>query len=425
MSKSTVVIVGAGFAGLTAAKTLSKNPKIDVLLFDRRNFHLFQPLLYQVAMAGLNPSDIAMPLRPMFRGKKNVRITLAEVKGIDFKNNEIIWDDNRTKYDYLILACGSKHSYFGNEKWEQYAPGLKNIEQALEIRRRVLLAFEQADKASDIAKTKSLLTFAIVGGGPTGVEIAGAIAEMLKKTFHLDYQTSKLAYAKVILVESGSRILSQFPESLSIKAKRDLEKLGVDVRVNALASQITAEGLSLGSDYVRCSTIIWAAGVVPSKLSHQIDVAKDRSGRILVNQDLSVPGFSNVFVLGDQAAFATENDQLLPGLAPVAVQQGAFVATVVEADRTGQLRPFFKYRDKGIMATIGRRRAVVYSNGLKLEGFIAWLAWALVHIIFLVSFKSRVLVLLNWILAYFTFGRSARIITHKTWKFFNGERIDI
>lgn len=424
-----VIIIGGGFAGVSAARALSNKKNIEVFLVDRRNHHLFQPLLYQVAMAGLNPSDIATPLRRIFTDAKNVQVIMSEVEELSLKDKKVLIHGDWMTFDYLIIACGSKHSYFGQNDWEEVAPGLKSIEQATEIRRRVLMAFEHAENEEDESKRKKHLTFAVVGGGPTGVELAGAIAEMSKQTLYKDYRHADLKKTRVVLIESGPRVLGAFPESLSRKAKEDLEGLGVEVVLNQRASDLSKHGLKVGHKYLETQTIIWAAGVKPSKLTEVLTADKSKDGRVLVKKDLSIEGHPEVFVLGDQAAFQISNDnnrpEYLPGLAPVAIQQGKFVGKMIVMENRGGRRGEFKYLDKGIMATIGRTKAVVSTGPFKLTGFIAWLIWVFIHIAYLIQVKNRVFVLLQWSWSYFSFGKGARLITHKSWRFYSGEKIPI
>ena len=423
-----VVVIGGGFAGFSAVKVLGNQKGIDVTLIDRRNHHLFQPLLYQVAMAGLNPSEISIPLRSYFSKYKNVNILLAEVNQIHLENKKINFDNQWLNYDYLLIACGSKHFYFGNNEWEEYAPGLKTIEQATEIRRRILLAFELAEKERDEKKREQYLTFVIIGGGPTGVEMAGAIAEMARKTLYKDYKIANLKKTRVVLVEEGSKILSAFPEKLSNKAKSDLEDLGVEVFLNQRATDVSKQGVKVGEHFLCAHTIIWAAGVKPSQLTDSIDVKKSKDGRILVKNDLSIPNYPDVFVMGDQAAFVVSKNRektFLPALAPVAIQQGRFVAQLIKNEMSGKRRSSFQYVDKGIMVTIGRSKAVASLGLFQLTGMMAWLAWVFVHIVYLVRFKNKFFVLLQWIWAYFSFGQGARLIIHKTWKFYSGKKIPI
>ena len=428
MKNKRVLVIGGGFAGFSAVKILGNQKGIDVTLIDRKNHHLFQPLLYQVAMAGLNPSEISIPLRSYFSGYKNVTVLMAEVNQIDLENKKISFDNQYVDYDYLLIACGAKHFYFGNNEWEEYAPGLKTIEQATEIRRRILLAFELAEKERDEKKRGRYLTFVIVGGGPTGVEMAGAISEMARQTLYKDYKTANLKKTRVVLAEAGSRILGAFPKKLSDKAKSDLENIGVEVILNQRAGDLSKQGLKIGESFLYSHTIIWAAGIKPSRLTESINVEKSKDGRIFVNDDLSIPNHPNVFVIGDQAAFVVSKNKekkLLPALAPVAIQQGRFVAKLIRNEIKKKKRSSFRYIDKGITVAIGRSKAIVSSGPLQLTGFLAWLIWVFVHIFYLVRFKNKFFVLLHWIWAYFSFGKGARLIIHKTWKFYSGKKIPI
>jgi len=423
--KKKVIIVGAGFAGVSAALALSKNPNLEIKVIDRRNFHLFQPLLYQVALSGLSPAEIAVPLRSLFRKKPNVDVVLAEVNEIDSLGNRVFYDGKWMSAEYIILACGAKHSYFGNNSWEDVAPGLKNIEQALEIRRRILMTFEMADKEQDPQVQKEMLNFVVIGGGPTGVELAGAIAEIAKKTLVKEFSNVNLHHTEVILVEAGPRVLAAFPPALSARAKKDLEKLGVNVMLNARASDLSKRGVKVGDQFIPSRTLIWAAGVTPSRLTAQVQTELDKGGRAKVQADLSIPQNKNFFVLGDQASFVGKKGQILPGIAPVAIQEGKYMAKVIAADLAGKPRPVFEYFDKGIMATIGRSKAVVSIGSLQFSGLIAWITWVFVHVITLMMAKNRFFVFLQWVWAYFAVGRSARLITHKTWKIYGSENIDI
>lgn len=423
LKKKKVVIVGAGFGGITACKVLSRSTDLEIHLIDRRNYHLFQPLLYQVAMAGLNPSDIAIPIRKLFSSNKNVTISLAEVERVDVEKSRLFFDEEWTDFDYLILACGAKHFYFGNDDWEEVAPGLKNIEQATEIRRRILTAFEMAEKESDERLKKSFLTFVVVGGGPTGVELAGAIAEMASNTLIKDYKRADLSQTKVVLVESGPRLLSAFPEKLSLVAEQDLKKMGVEVLKNTLASDLEKNGLKVNNEWLSSRTILWAAGVKPSSLTDSVKAETDKQGRVVVEKDLSIKGAPNVFVIGDQAACLDEVKGVLPGIAPVAIQQGQFVGRLLLNELKGKPRYHFKYFDKGIMATIGRSKAIVSVGGLNIHGFLAWLMWVVVHILYLMRFKNKFFVFSQWAWSYFRFGRGARLIVHKTWRFYSGKKI--
>ena len=420
--KKKVVIVGGGFGGLAAARTLAKIDSLEILLIDRRNFHLFQPLLYQIAMAGLNPADISAPLRTVFCGIKNVKIIMAEVDKIDYQNKQIHFDNRSENYDYLILSCGVAHSYFGKNHWEEFAPGLKSLEQAIEIRKRILTAFELAEKTQDPIELQRCLNFVVVGGGPTGVELAGAIKEMASHTLKGDFRSADLTKTRVILVEAGPRILPSFPDVLSKKATQSLLKLGVEVRTDTRADELSHEGLKIGNEFIPTRTILWAAGVKASKLASQLPGEKDPQGKVFVNTQLSLVDFPEVFVIGDMAAFPSPKGETLPGIAPVAIQQEQFIHKIIRADLAGQKRPDFKYIDKGIMATIGRSKAVAHTFGLNFSGTLAWLAWVFIHIIYLVSFKNQFFVFLQWTWSYFTFGRGARLITYRSWRFYGSEK---
>lgn len=406
MSRPRVVIVGAGFAGLNAAKALSKAP-VDITIVDRRNFHLFQPLLYQVATAALNPSDIAYPIRSVFRSQENVEaILMAEVVDIDASSRSITLDDGSAlEYDYLMLATGAAHSYFGHDEWEDFAPGLKTVEDALTMRGRVLRAFEEAERDSLDAQRR--LTFLVVGAGPTGVELAGALVEIAVHSLGNEFDVIEPQRARVILVEGTDRVLPPYHESLSESARLQLEDLGVEVVTGALVEEIDSEGVALSNgDRIEAGTVLWAAGVQASSLGALLGSETDRSGRVLVDADLSVPGHREVMVLGDLAAV-----EGVPGVAPAAMQMGRHAARVVEADVAGKSRPAFRYRDKGTLATIGRARAVADLKGLRFGGFFAWLAWLAIHIFYLIGFRNRFFVLAGWAWHYLTFRRGARIIT--------------
>ena len=421
-----VIVIGGGFGGLSAVKQLVGQKDIDVCLIDRRNHHLFQPLLYQVAMAGLNPSEIAIPFRKLFSHHKNIEILMSEADKVDLNGKRVSFDGSWISFDYLVMACGSKHFYFGKDEWEDVAPGLKTIEQATEIRRRVFLAFELAEKEKDEERQKKFLTFVVVGGGPTGVELSGAIAEMAHHTLFKDYKNVDLKKTRVILVEADARILKAFPEKLSKQAKKDLEKLGVEVVLNQQATELSKRGLKLNGKFLETHTVIWAAGVKPSKLTEEIETDKSKDGRIIVKEDLSIPNYPSVFVIGDQAAFSSSGQEsYLSGLAPVAMQEGHFVGKLIRNEIEGGKRSSFKYIDKGIMATIGRSKAVVSFGAFQFSGFLAWLIWVFVHIAYLISFRNKIFVLLQWAWSYFRFGKGARLIVHKTWKFYSGEKIPI
>ena len=410
-----VVIVGGGFGGLCAAQKLAGVAGVQVTIIDRRNHHLFQPLLYQVATAGLSPAEIAYPIRTIFSGKRNVKVLLDRATAVDLGRRVLVTEDTEIPYDNLILACGARHSYFGHDEWEPYAPGLKSLEEATEIRRRVLTAFELAEKETDPDKQRKLLTFVVVGGGPTGVELAGALGEISRFTLAKDFRNIDPRRTRVILIEAGPRILVAFDESLSQRATSDLEALGVTVWTSTKVTRCDAEGVTLGNETVQAATILWAAGVAPSELNKSLGVPLDRQGRITVEQDNSLKHHPEVFIVGDQAHFE-QDGKPLPGLAPVAMQQGRHTARNLLRELKGKPREPFQYTDKGQMATIGRRRAIVEFGRFKFAGFFAWLAWLLVHILYLIGFKNRLEVMLNWGWNYFAFSRGARLIVGKDWR---------
>jgi len=405
-----LVIVGGGFGGLYAARALAGRP-VRVTLLDRRNHHLFQPLLYQVATAVLNPSDIAVPLRSILRGASNVTVFLANVERVDLAGRRVVLDRGEIAYDVLILAAGASHSYFGHDDWELLAPGLKTLEDALEIRRRVLLAYEAAERERDGAEQEALLTFVVVGGGPTGVELAGALGEISRQTITRDFRLIDPSRARIVLVEGAPRILTAFPESLSRAARDALQRIGVEVRTGVTVTRVTTDAVWLGGEQIRARTVLWAAGVAAAPLARTLGTPLDRSGRVLVEPDLSIPGHPEAFAIGDVCAFLHQTGAPLPGVAPVAIQQGRAVADNVLRRVGGQPTRPFRYRDKGSMATIGRAAAVAVVGRFKLSGLVAWLAWLLVHIMFLIGFRNRLLVLFEWAWAYVTWHRGARLIT--------------
>jgi NADH dehydrogenase FAD-containing subunit len=412
-TRPRVVIVGAGFGGLVAARALRKAP-VQVTVVDRRNYHLFQPLLYQVATAGLSPADIAAPIRGILRNQTNAEVLMARVTGVDRARREVKIDDSdrRIPYDYLILAAGARHAYFGHDEWEHMAPGLKKIEDATAIRHRILVAFEKAEASTDAEERRRLLTFVIVGGGPTGVEMAGAIAELARMTLVKDFRTIDPASARVILVEGEPRVLLAFPEDLSAKARRSLEKLGVEVLTNTPVELCDAGGVVSGGKRIEARTILWAAGVQAAPAAKWLQAGKDRAGRVKVNPDLSVPGAPDIFVIGDNATVMQTNGQHVPGVAPAAKQMGEYVARVIAARIAGQpVRAPFRYRNYGNFATIGRHAAVADFGWLKLSGYPAWLLWGAAHIYFLIGFRNRLAVMLDWLWAYVTFQRGVRLIT--------------
>jgi NADH:ubiquinone reductase (H+-translocating) len=412
---ANVVIVGSGFAGLEAAKALARHPDIHVTVIDRRNYHLFQPLLYQVATAGLNPADIAVPIRAQFEGAGNVEVHLGTVEHIDLAQRWVAGGDRRIAYDYLILATGSQHSYFGHPEWEDHAPGLKTIKQATEMRRRILGAFELAENELDEARRTAYLTFIIVGGGPTGVELAGAIADLRNTVLRKEFRRIDPARARVVLVEAGPRLLGQFSEKLAQGAARDLEKLGVEILTSVKVEQIDAGGVIASGRRILATTVLWAAGVQASGIARQTDLPVDRAGRVLVCPDLSVPGHPEVFAVGDLAHVELAPGQLAPGLAPAAIQEGQAAARNIVATLQGRPREPFHYRDKGMMATIGKHRAIAQTRRIRLNGYLAWLAWLVVHIFYLVGFRNRLAVFWQWVWSYLFSKRTSRLITTPGW----------
>jgi NADH dehydrogenase len=408
-----VVIIGAGFAGLSAAKALAGTP-FEVLVADRHNYHLFQPLLYQVATAGLSPADIASPIRGVLYRQANARVILANVSGVDLARKEVIAEGRRIGFDYLVVATGARHAYFGREDWADYAPGLKTIDDATYLRRRILLAFERAESEPDPAERRRLINFVIVGGGPTGVEMAGAVAELAKRALAADFRTIDPRSTRVLLVEGGPRLLPALAPALSEAARRSLEQLGVEVRIGRAVTDCDCSGVSLGEERIETRTIVWAAGVKASPAGEWLSAETDRVGRIKVAADLLLPGREDVFVIGDTAHVSGPDGKPLPGIAPVAKQQGRYVAGALRARAAGRTPPPFRYRDYGAMATIGRKRAVAEIGRLRLTGFPAWVLWCLAHIYFLVGFRNRAAVAMSWAWSYVTFGRGSRLITGLT-----------
>jgi NADH:ubiquinone reductase (H+-translocating) len=406
-----VVIVGSGFGGLEAAKKLGKAEGVRVTVIDRTNHHLFQPLLYEVATAALSPADIAAPIRAILSDFLNTEVILAEVKSVDVAAKTVNIGDREIAYDYLILATGARHSYFGHDEWEKLAPGLKSLEDAVEIRRRLLLAFEYAEKITDEAAKAAAMTFVVIGGGPTGVEMAGAIAEISRYTLEKDFRHIDPASARVILVEGDQRLLSSFPEDLSASAMKQLKQLGVEVRTGVHAKNLTEAGLEIGDEFIPCRVKIWAAGNTASFVGKTIGVPVDKAGRVIVNDDLTIPGHSEVQVIGDLANFAHQGDKPLPGVSPVAMQQGRHAARNILGMIDGRKPQRFRYWNKGSMATIGRNKAVADLNYVHLSGLPAWMVWLFIHIIFLVGFRNRIAVLIQWAWSYLTFNKGARLIT--------------
>src|SRR3954452_6472863 len=410
MNMPHVVIVGGGFGGLEAAKALECE-EVRVTVIDRTNYHLFQPLLYQVATAALSPADIAAPLRAVVSECRNVEVMLAEVQSVDVNARCVRCGDLNTQYDYLILATGSRHSYFGHDEYEKLAPGLKSLEDAVEIRRRILMAFEYAEKTSDENERKAAMTFVIIGGGPTGVEMAGAIAEIARYTLAKNFRHIDPSQARVILIEGAPCLLAAYPPDLSESARKQLLELGVEVRTNARATNVTGEGVDVDGDFIPCRVKIWAAGNVASFVGKTLSVPVDRVGRVIVNDDLTIPGHPEVQLIADLANFSHQTGAPLPGVSPVAMQQGRHAARNILRMIRGEKPKAFRYFDKGSMATIGRNKAVADLKFFHLSGRPAWLAWLFVHIIFLVGFRNRLLVLFQWAWAYLSFDKGARLIT--------------
>lgn len=409
-----VVVLGGGFAGLSAARALRSAP-VDVTIVDRRNHHLFQPLLYQVATAALNPGDIAYPIRSVLRNQPNARTLLARVDAIDLEARTLLLADGVLSFDYLLVATGATHSYFGKDEWEQWAPGLKTIEDALEVRRRVLSAFEAAERQSDPAQLPATLTFVVVGAGPTGVELAGSLSEIGRLTVAKDFRSFDPRRLRVVLVEGADRVLPPYSPKLSGKAKAQLEALGVEVRTGARVTHIDQTGVWLGEEHIAARTVLWAAGVQASPLAKALGAPLDRAGRVLVAPDLSVPGRGNVFVAGDLMALE-QDGKPVPGVAPAAIQSGRAAARNIAALVAGRPTRPFRYRDKGSLATIGRAKAVGSIAGVELCGFFAWWVWWVVHIAYLVGFRNRLAVMMGWAWQYFAFSRGARLITGRAWE---------
>lgn len=420
-----VVIVGAGFGGLRCAKALGDFP-VEVTVIDRSNHHLFQPLLYQVATATLSPADIASPIRSVLRDQANSEVLMAEVTGVDTRAKEVALVTpglteraHTVRYDYLVLATGARHAYFGHEAWEKFAPGLKSIPDATAIRQKILFAFEAAEMEPDAQKRAELLHFVLVGGGPTGVEMAGAIAELSGIALARDFRRINPRAARITLIEANRRILASFPELLSQRARADLEALGVEVRTEARVSDITEEGVWIGRELIRSHTVIWTAGVMASPAGQWIHAETDRVGRVKVLPDCSVPGHPEIFVIGDTAYLEGPDGKPLPGVAPVAMQQGSYVASAISQKMGGiAVPPPFRYRDKGSLATIGRKAAVADLGFIRLTGIVAWAAWLLVHIFYLIGFRNRVVVLMEWAWSYFYSQRGARLITTRLFSLF-------
>jgi NADH:ubiquinone reductase (H+-translocating) len=407
MAKPKVIIIGGGFGGINAAKSLS-NADVEIILIDRTNHHLFQPLLYQVATAALSPGNIAFPIRAILRKQKNATVIMGEVTAIEKENKCIVMrDGEHFNYDYLILAPGARHSYFGNDQWEPYAPGLKSLSDAINIRENVLLAFERAERnhlsPEEVAKE---LRFVIIGGGPTGVEMAGSIAEIAHKTLFENFRYISPEHSEILVIEGAPRLLQAFPEELSQKAQKDLEKMGVNVITHTHVTNITSEGVYIGERFIATSNVIWAAGNKASPLLDTLKSPQDHAGRVMVGDDLTIPGYPDVFVIGDAACAVNQEKKPLPGIAPVAIQQGHYVAQVIKTSN----RSPFHYKDKGTIATIGTAKAVAVIGGKKLSGLTAWFAWSLIHIFYLISFSNRILVMIQWMFWYLSGNRDVRLI---------------
>jgi NADH dehydrogenase len=405
-----VVIIGAGFAGINAAKKLERAP-VRVTVVDRKNHHVFQPLLYQVALAVLSPAEIASPVRTVVRKASNIEVLLGRVTGFDLEKRTVRIDDLQLPYDFLIVASGATHAYFSHPEWEQYAPGLKTIEDAIEIRRRVLQAFETAEREAFATGASPPLTFVVIGGGPTGVELAGAISDISKRYMEHDFRAIDPGKARIILLEGGPRVLPVYPDDLSASAEKQLTQMGVEVRTNAMVTNVEPGVVTVGKEKIPAEVILWGAGVSASPLGRMLGVPIDRAGRVLVMPDLSVTGHPEVFVAGDLASVKMKDGKPVPGLAPAAIQMGKFAARQIERSVEGKPRQEFAYRDKGTLATIGRSKAVADMGKLHFSGYLAWLAWLFIHLFFLIGFRNRLLVMMEWAWAYITYNQGARLIT--------------
>lgn len=406
-----MVIIGSGFAGLAATRSLAETD-IEIILVDKSNHHVFQPLLYQVATAALSPAQIAQPIRTIVKNQKNCTVELNEVVDINTDINEVICKNFSISYNYLVIATGATHTYFSHDEWSEFAPGIKSIEEALNVRKKILNAFEQAEINDDSASQRKLMTFVLIGGGPTGVEMAGAIAELASHTLVGEFRHINTADARVILVEANDRILPTFPESLSDKSKKDLEELGVEVITGEMVSECNDKGVKINNVFIDCNTVIWCAGVKASPAASWLNVEHDPSGGVIVKPDLSVPGHPEIFVVGDTANVVDDTGITVPGLCPAAVQQGDYVAQVISHQINKQAKPGpFRYHDKGIMATIGRGKAVAHLKYFNMSGFIAWCMWGAIHLIPLVGFRNRIVVAMDWLWSYLTSDRGVRLIT--------------
>jgi len=410
MIYTKVVVIGGGFGGLNVIQPLRKS-NLDILLIDKKNHHLFQPLLYQVASAALSPADIATPLREIFTRQKNTTVIMGTVEKIDKENRQLTLANGETvQYDYLVVAAGARHSYFGHDEWESLAPGLKTITDALKIREKILLSFEMAERMDSIHEAEKYLNFVIIGAGPTGVEMAGAISEIAHKTLFKNFRHIDPEKSKIYLVEGAERVLPPYPEKLSKKARKTLEKMGVRVITGEMVTKITEEGVQIGEDFIEARNIVWAAGNQAAPVLKTLDVSLDKQGRVLVAPDLSVPNHPEIFVIGDAACALGKNKKPLPAIAPVAIQQGRYVSKLIKKQIAPKKRRPFRYFDKGSIATIGTNKAVGYAGKLLLSGFLAWLIWGFIHVFYLVSYRSRFTVMLNWVFHYMTGLRGARLI---------------
>ena len=408
-----MVIIGGGFGGLMAARTLARFP-VRITLIDRKNHHTFQPLLYQVATAGLSPGEIAAPIRWILRGRSNIQVLLAEVEDFDLSRRLVKFKDQEISYDYLVVAAGASHAYFGHDEWEPLAPGLKTIEDALELRRRILLAYELSERRASNGEEPLPLNFVVVGGGPTGVELAGTLAEIARRVLANEFRSIDPKHTRILLLEGGPRILPAYPEDLSQSAAEQLKRLGVEVHTSTLVTGIEPAAVRIGETRIPAAVVLWAAGVAASPLGKKLGVPLDRAGRVLVNPDLSISGHPEVFVIGDLAALNDEHGKMLPGVAPVAMQQGRATAKNIRRDLQHESRRNFHYVNKGSLATIGRAAAVADFGKVHISGFIAWLSWLFIHIFFLIGFRNRLIVLIQWAWSYFTYERGARLITGDT-----------
>jgi NADH dehydrogenase len=409
-TRPRVVIIGAGFGGLNAAKALARLP-VQVTLVDRRNYHTFQPLLYQVATAGLSPAEIAAPIRQIMARRKNVDVLLGEVESFDLAQRKVLLHGFELSYDYLLVAAGATHAYFGHDDWEPLAPGLKTIEDALESRRRILLAYELADREAALTGQHPAVNFVVVGAGPTGVELAGTLAEIARKPLRENFRHIESSQVRILLVEAGPAVLSSYAPDLQRSAVKQLEHLGVEVRTNSPVTDVRSGQVRIGDEVVPAEVILWAAGVAASPHGRALGAPTDRHGRVLVEPDLSIPGHREIFVIGDLATMKDEHGKQLPGVAPVAIQEGKFAAHQIANDMAGRARGKFHYFDKGSLATIGRAAAIAQIGKVHLSGFIAWLTWLFVHIMYLIGFRNRLIVIVQWAWSYFTYERAAWLIT--------------